>query len=185
MKYVLIIPDGAADEPQDSLGNRTPLQAAHTPAMDAVAMAGVVGRANNVPLNLTPGSDVGTMSLFGYDPHRFHTGRAPLEAAAQGIELGPDDWAVRCNLVTVIDGLMKSFTAGQIPSELGGQLIKLRQAETCGDAHWKFHTGVSYRNLLLYRAHGTPAPSSSETQTYPQHDITDQPSAKQIATTHF
>ena len=178
MKYVLIIPDGAADEPQDSLGNRTPLQAAHTPAMDAVAMAGVVGRANNVPLNLTPGSDVGTMSLFGYDPHRFHTGRAPLEAAAQGIELGPDDWAVRCNLVTVIDGLMKSFTAGQIPSELGGQLIKLMQAETCGDAHWKFHTGVSYRNLLLYRAHGTPAPLSSETQTYPPHDITDQPIAK-------
>jgi 2,3-bisphosphoglycerate-independent phosphoglycerate mutase len=173
MKYVLIIPDGAADEPQDSLKNRTPLQAAHTPAMDAVAQMGCVGQADNVPLNMTPGSDVGTMSLFGYDPHRFHTGRAPLEAAAQGIELGPDDWAVRCNLVSVIDGRMKSFTAGQIPSELGGQLIKLMQVETCGDEHWKFHAGVSYRNLLLYRAHGAPAPLSSATQTYPPHDITD------------
>ena len=177
MKYVLIIPDGAADEPQDSLGNRTPLQAANTPAMDAVAQAGVVGQVDNVPLNMTPGSDVGTMSLFGYDPHRFHTGRAPLEAAAQGIELGPDDWAVRCNLVTVADGLMKSFTAGQIPSELGKELIGLMQAETCGDKHWKFHTGVSYRNLLLYRANGTPAPLSSATQTNPPHDITDQPIA--------
>ena len=152
MKYVLVIPDGAADEPQDSLGNRTPLQAAHTPAMDAVAKAGVVGRADNVPANMTPGSDVGTMSLFGYDPHRFHTGRAPLEAAAQGIELGSDDWAVRCNLVTVTDGLMKSFTAGQIPSELGKQLIQLMQVETCGEEHWKFHTGVSYRTVVIRHA---------------------------------
>lgn len=177
MKYVLIIPDGAADEPQESLGNRTPLQAANTPAMDAVARAGVVGRTDNVPAHMTPGSDVGTMSLFGYDPLKFHTGRAPLEAAAQGIELGSDDWAIRCNLVTIADGLMKSFTAGQISSEHARQLIASLQADQCGNEHWKFHAGVSYRNLLLYRARGQSAPFSAETQTVPPHDVTDKPIA--------
>ena len=119
MKYVLVIPDGAADEPQELLGGLTPFQAAKTPNMDAVAVAGVVGRANHIPDSMPSGSDVGTMSLFGYDPLKFHTGRAPLEAAAQGIELGADDWAIRCNLVTVLDGVMKSFTAGQIPNDIG------------------------------------------------------------------
>ena len=180
MKYALIIPDGAADEPQASLANRTPLQAADTPAMDAVARAGVVGCADNVPAHMTPGSDVGTMSLFGYDPLKFHTGRAPLEAAAQGIELGPDDWAIRCNLVTVTDGLMKSFTAGQIPSEAGRQLIEMMQTDQCGNEHWKFHAGVSYRNLLVYRARGVPAPFSSQTTTVPPHDATDKPVADHL-----
>jgi 2,3-bisphosphoglycerate-independent phosphoglycerate mutase len=104
MKYALVIPDGAADEPQESLGGRTPLQAAHIPNMDAVARAGMIGQADHVPLPMPSGSDVGTMSLFGYDPLRYHTGRAPIEAAAQGIKLGPLDWAIRCNLVHVADG---------------------------------------------------------------------------------
>ena len=95
MKYALIIPDGVADEPQQVLGSKTPLQAANTPNMDAISVAGVVGRTDNVPASMPSGSDVGTMSLFGYDPLKFHTGRAPLEAAAQGIELGPHDWAIR------------------------------------------------------------------------------------------
>ena len=125
MKYVLVIPDGAADEPQELLGGLTPFQAAKTPNMDAVAVAGVVGRANHVPDSMPSGSDVGTMSLFGYDPLKFHTGRAPLEAAAQGIALGADDWAIRCNLVTILDGVMKSFTAGQIPNDIGANLIQL------------------------------------------------------------
>src|SRR4051812_22829072 len=107
MKYAIIIPDGCADEPQPSLGDKTPLQAAHTPAMDAVAAAGVVGRANNVPAHLPPGSDVANLSLLGYDPLANFTGRAPLEAAAQGIKLGPNDWAVRCNLVTVENQVMR------------------------------------------------------------------------------
>ena len=100
MKYAIIIPDGCADEPQESLGGKTPLQAANIPAMDAVAAAGVVGRANNTPEALPAGSDMANLSLLGYNPLEHFTGRAPLEAAAQGIELGPDDWAVRCNLVT-------------------------------------------------------------------------------------
>ena len=89
MKYAIIIPDGAADEPQESLGGKTPLQAAHTPNMDRVATTGVVGRANHMPASLPAGSDVGNLSLLGYDPFEYFTGRAPLEAAAQGIELGP------------------------------------------------------------------------------------------------
>lgn len=174
MKYVLVIPDGAADEAQESLGGLTPFQAASTPNMDAVVQAGVIGRANHVPASMPSGSDVGTMSLFGYDPLKFHTGRAPLEAAAQGIELGADDWAVRCNLVTIIDGVMKSFTAGQIPNDVGAELIQLLQKDQCGSENWKFYTGVSYRNLLLYRSRDGKAPFSKDTTSTPPHDITDQ-----------
>src|SRR5213593_1936038 len=106
MKYAIVIPDGCADEPQDSLGGKTPLQAARLPNMDRIAQTGVVGRANNVPATLTPASDVATLSLFGYDPLQVYTGRAPLETAAMGIPLGPNDWAIRCNLVHVEAGQM-------------------------------------------------------------------------------
>ena len=174
MKYALIIPDGAADERQDALGGRTPLEAARVPHMDAVAQAGLVGRADHVPQSMPSGSDVGTMSLFGYDPERYHTGRAPIEAAAQGIELGPLDWAIRCNFVNVSDGRMRSFTASQIPSDLARELIQLLQKDQCGNPTWKFHPGVSYRNLLIYRSRGESAPFSNETKTTPPHDITDQ-----------
>src|SRR5436189_1258988 len=117
MKFALVIPDGCADEPQALLGGRTPLQAAHTPHMDEIARLGVVGRTDNVPASLPSGSDVATMNLFGYDPLKYHTGRAPLEAAAQGIHLGQSDWAIRCNFVTIEAGRMVSFTAGQIPND--------------------------------------------------------------------
>src|SRR5579862_4074737 len=112
MKYAIIIPDGCADEPQASLGGQTPLQAAHKPHMNRIAQMGFVGRSNNVPQPLTPASDVATLSLFGYDPLLAYTGRAPLETAAMGIPLGPNDWAIRCNLVCVKDGKMHDFTAG-------------------------------------------------------------------------
>lgn len=174
MKYALIIPDGCADEPQDVLGGQTPLQAARTPNMDAVAATGVVGQSDNVPPSLPSGSDVATMNLFGYDALEYHTGRAPLEAAAQGIELGPNDWAVRCNLVTIQNGTMVSFTAGQIPNELGERLMGLMQSE-CGDATWEFHAGVSYRNLLIYRSTGGEPPFGPDTSTAPPHDLTDGP----------
>ncbi len=175
MKYVLVIPDGCADEPQASLGNRTPLQAANVPGMDEVARLGTVGLTDNVPVSMPSGSDVGTMSLFGYNPMTDHTGRAPLEAAAQGIELGPDDWAIRCNLVTVQDEKMVSFTAGQIPNDLGRELVGLMQQRCQADSPWQFYPGVSYRNLLLYRPREGQAPFSKQTFTTPPHDITDQP----------
>src|SRR5438477_7179735 len=128
MKYAIVIPDGCADEPQETLGGKTPLQAARLPNMDGAARMGLVGRANNVPQPLTPASDVATLSLFGYDPLAVYTGRAPLETVAMGIALGPNDWAIRCNLVTIEDERMRDFTAGHIPSEEGRQLIQALQS---------------------------------------------------------
>src|SRR5436190_8051317 len=114
MKYVIVIPDGCADEPQASLGGKTPLQAARKPNMDRIAQLGVVGRSNNVPATLTPASDVATLSLFGYDPLIVYTGRAPLETAAMGLKLGPGDWAIRCNLLHVDREELRDSTAGHI-----------------------------------------------------------------------
>ena len=175
MKYVLVIPDGCADEPQEELGSKTPLQAAHVPHMDTIVSQGVLGRTDTVPASMPSGSDVGTMSLFGYDPLTYHTGRAPLEAAAQGIELGPHDWAIRCNFVTITDGNMASFTASQLPNDVGEELIVLLQELTANDPQWEFHQGVSYRNLLVYRAENAEdQPFGSVTSTTPPHDLTDQ-----------
>jgi 2,3-bisphosphoglycerate-independent phosphoglycerate mutase len=173
MKYAIIIPDGCADEPQESLGGRTPLEAARLPAMDAVAAAGVVGCSNNTPESLPAGSDVANLSLLGYSPLEHFTGRAPLEAAAQGIELGPGDWAVRCNLVTIEGQVMHDFTAGHISSAEAAALLHTMQ-EKFGSERIQFYPGVSYRNLLVVRGMGRPAPFSRDTQTTPPHDLTDQ-----------
>ncbi|MFT7642392.1 MAG: 2,3-bisphosphoglycerate-independent phosphoglycerate mutase [Pirellulaceae bacterium] len=172
MKYAIVIPDGCADEPQESLGGKTPLQAANTPAMDAIAAAGIVGRSNNVPAHLPAGSAVANMSLLGYDPIEHFSGRAPLEAAAQGIELGPQDWAIRCNLVTVQDQIMKDFTADHISSEEAKVLMDAAQ-EKLGTDYLEFVTGVSYRNLLLFRGSNANPPFTNETRSTPPHDLTD------------
>ncbi|MFN4259136.1 MAG: cofactor-independent phosphoglycerate mutase [Gemmataceae bacterium] len=191
MKYAIIIPDGCADEPQASLGGKTPLQAARTPHMDRIAQMGIVGQSNNVPATLTPASDVATLSLFGYDPLQVYTGRAPLEAAAMGIALGPNDWAIRCNLVTVEKGVMRDFTAGHITSAEGGPLIAAVQAALGGPlqidepinlrGRLEFHAGVSYRNLLIYRGEAEAPPLfGNDTRTQPPHDIPDQPIANHL-----
>ncbi len=172
MKYAIIIPDGCADEPQDVFDGKTPLQAARLPAMDAVASAGVVGRSNNVPESLPAGSDVANLSLLGYNPLEHFTGRAPLEAAAQGIELGPEDWAVRCNLVTIEDQQMRDFTAGHISTDEATELLKSAQEQLAGE-QLQFYPGVSYRNLLVYRPGDSSAPFSPDTRTTPPHDLTD------------
>ena len=104
MKYVIIIPDGAADERLSELGDRTPFEAADTPNLDRLAASGRQGTAVTTPAGMPCGSDVCTMSLLGYDPAKYHRGRAPLEAAALGIEMSPSDWIFRVNLVTVIEG---------------------------------------------------------------------------------
>jgi 2,3-bisphosphoglycerate-independent phosphoglycerate mutase len=174
MKYAIIIPDGCADEPQESLGGRTPLQSASTPAMDHVAELGSVGLATHVPDHLPAGSAVANMSLLGYDPTLHFTGRAPLEAAAQGIQLNPTDWAIRCNLVTVEQQTMRDFTADHISTDEAKQLLKTAQDEL-SNKQLEYIPGVSYRNLLLYRESEFPAPFSEETTTIPPHDLTDQP----------
>jgi 2,3-bisphosphoglycerate-independent phosphoglycerate mutase len=189
MKYVIIIPDGCADEPQESLAGKTPLQAAIKPHMDRIARLGIVGRSNNVPASLTPASDVATLSLFGYDPLEVYTGRAPLEAAAMGIPLGPKDWAIRCNLITVEHGAMRDFTAGHIADSDARTLIQDIQTAMAGPVtageppvatgRVDFYPGVSYRNLLIYR--GTDAVVfSDKTKTQPPHDIPDQPIAEYL-----
>jgi 2,3-bisphosphoglycerate-independent phosphoglycerate mutase len=172
MKYALVIPDGCADEPQESLGGRTPLEAAHLPAMDAVAVEGVVGRANHVPPHLPAGSDVANLSLLGYDPNEYYTGRAPLEAAAQGIRLGENDCAIRCNLVTIADQTMRDFTAGHISTEEATELLASLQSEL-GSGELEFVPGVSYRNLLIYRGRSGSPPFTADTRATPPHDLTD------------
>lgn len=180
MKYVIVIPDGCADEPVAELGDLTPLQAARIPNMDRVARAGVVGLSNNVPPSLTPASDVATLSLFGYDPLKVYTGRAPLETAAMGIHLGPNDWAIRCNLVNAPDDHMRDFTAGHISSEDGAPLIKALQHELGGKevagGVLEFHAGVQYRNILVWRGKSAASPFEG-TKTQAPHDIPDKPVA--------
>jgi 2,3-bisphosphoglycerate-independent phosphoglycerate mutase len=147
--------------------------------MDRLAKNGVVGLTNNVPPTLTPASDVATLSLFGYDPLEVYTGRAPLEAAAMRINLGPNDWAIRCNLVTVENEQMRDFTAGHI-SNAEGRALMQTVAEKLGEqGRLDFFPGVSYRNILAYRS-AAPAPFSNETKTQPPHDIPDLPIAKYL-----
>jgi 2,3-bisphosphoglycerate-independent phosphoglycerate mutase len=175
-KFAIVIPDGAADEPQASLGGKTPLQAARTPEMDRIAREGVLGRSRNVPARFLPASDVATLSLFGYDPEQYFTGRAPLEAAAMGHALGPDDWAIRCNLMTIQEGRLTDFTAGHITSDEGRVLMDAIQAKL-GRPNVEFHPGVSYRNLMIYRGKPGETPFADDTLTTPPHDQPDQPAA--------
>src|SRR3954470_7351067 len=123
MKYAIIIPDGAADEPLAELGGKTPIEAAQTPNMDRVAMEGRQGLVRTVPDGFESGSDVATMTLLGYDPAVYHTGRAPLEAAAQQIPLAPSDWVFRCNPVTGVAGIMKAHSAGGISNAEAQRLL--------------------------------------------------------------
>lgn len=168
MKYVVCVPDGCADEPVDELGGRTPLEVARTPTLDRLAAGGEVGRAAVIPEGLPPGSDVGNMAIFGYDPARYHTGRAPIEAAALGLVLAPDEIAYRCNLVTVgDDGTMVDFAGGHPTSEEARKVIEALQDELGGEV--TFHPGVEYRHIVV-------APQSwAEAECTPPHDLTDRP----------
>ncbi len=178
-KFVIVIPDGAADEPFPGLGGRTALQAAQLPKMDRVAAEGIVGRSRNVPDRFLPASDVATLSLLGYDPDRYYTGRAPLEAAAMGIDLGPDDWAIRCNLMTILDGKLTDFTAGHISSAEGQALIETIHA-ALAQPGIEFRPGVSYRNLLIYRGQPGEERFTEETVTDPPHDHPGKPASDHL-----
>jgi 2,3-bisphosphoglycerate-independent phosphoglycerate mutase len=178
MKYAIVIPDGCADEPIDALGGKTPLQSANLPVTDSLAKGGALALSNNTPAHLPAGSEVANLCLLGYDPDVYFTGRAPLEAAAQGISLGTHDWAVRCNLVTIENQIMVDFTADHISTAEATQLLDSAQSELLGDstvdARFEFVPGVSYRNLMIYRGGPeTAAPFSTETRTTAPHDLTD------------
>jgi 2,3-bisphosphoglycerate-independent phosphoglycerate mutase len=148
MKYVVLLGDGMADYPLDELDGLTPLQAADTPNMDIVASNGQCGLAITIPPNMPPGSDVANLSILGYEPKKYYSGRGPLEAASIGVQLGPDDIAFRCNLITEQDGMIADYSAGHITTEEAGELIKLVD-ENLGSSTVKFHPGISYRHLLV------------------------------------
>lgn len=171
MKYIILQGDGMADYPLDSLGGKTPLEAARTPNMDWLAARGVFGMAHVIPKGFPPGSDVGNMSIMGYDPALYHTGRSPLEAASMGVALGSKDIAFRCNLVTIggsgSDQFMEDFTAGHISTEEAAEIIRDLGRELGGDGI-EFFPGVSYRHLMVWRN------GQEEMETTPPHDITDQ-----------
>ncbi len=135
MKYAFVVPDGMAEWPLEELGGKTPLQAAGTPAMDAAADGGLVGTVRTVPDGFAPGSDVANMSLMGYDPGKYHTGRSPLEAPGIGVAMDDSDVSFRCNLVTLRDGKMADYSAGAV-STVG---LSCRPAwRVTSERHWSF-----------------------------------------------
>jgi len=162
-KYAIIIPDGAADEPLEQFDNKTVLEAAHIPNMDKVSTLGRQGLVRTIPVDMEPGSDIAQMSLLGYDPRRYYTGRAPIEAAARNIKLSLEDWIFRCNLITIADGKMADHSAGHISTVEAGKLIK-ELDDQLGNEQIRFHTGVSYRHLLVFKE------LDFDVQTYPPHD---------------
>jgi 2,3-bisphosphoglycerate-independent phosphoglycerate mutase len=173
MKYVIIHGDGMADWPCEELGGKTPLEAAHKPHMDLIATRGRLGLVATIPDGMQPGSDVGTMTMLGYDPLRYHTGRAPIEAASQGISLGPDDVVFRMNLVSLQPGadktlIMHDFTSGHISSAEAAEIVSDIGRELARDGI-EFFNGVSYRHLMVWRN----GPSSM--RLTPPHDITGKP----------
>jgi 2,3-bisphosphoglycerate-independent phosphoglycerate mutase len=170
-KYVIVLPDGATDEKLPQLGGRTPLEVARIPHMDWVAAHGELGRIVTIPPGFTPGTDVGTLTLLGYDPHRDYSGRAPIEACAKGLTAQPDQLIFRCNFVTIADGRMQDFTAGHIAQAEADALVAALNDALGGDG-CSFHAGVSYRNLMLL-AHAADLTLACA----PPHDIPDQPVA--------
>src|SRR6478672_8414769 len=173
MKYVVFVPDGCADVALDELDGRTPLEAARMPRLQALAAQAEVGRARVIPDGLPPGSDVGNMAILGYDPARYHTGRAPIEAAAMGVDLAPDEVAYRCNLVTVSDDeppAMVDFAAGHLTSAQSQPIVAALEAELgAGRDGVRFHPGVEYRHLCVVPR------DWSDAQCTPPHDITGMP----------
>lgn len=162
-KYVIIVPDGAADEPLEEFDGQTPFEAAATPNLDIISSTGRQGLVKTVPANLEPGSDVAMMSLLGYDPARYYTGRAPIEAVARDIPLKTTDWVFRCNLVTIVDGKMLDHSAGHISTEEATKLIE-ELSELLGNEKISFYSGVSYRHLIVFKD------TDFDVQTYPPHD---------------
>lgn len=171
MKYVVLVPDGCADEPVAALGDRTPLEAARMPNLAALAARSEVGRAAVIPPGLPPGSDVGNMAILGYDPAAYHTGRAPIEAAAMGVEIGPGEVAYRCNLVTVDDdGTMVDFAGGH-PTDAQSHPIVAALDDALGGGRdgVRFHPGVEYRHLCVLPA------GWADADCVPPHDLTGRP----------
>ncbi|MDW7712035.1 MAG: cofactor-independent phosphoglycerate mutase [Deferrisomatales bacterium] len=172
MKIAILLGDGMADVPLEDLGGRTPLEEVPTPALDALAREGTLGLAATIPQGLPAGSDVANLSVFGYDPRECYTGRAPLEAAALGVGLGPADVAYRMNLVTLLVGggtvFLDDFSADHISTEEASEIVRTL-GDRLGHDGFEFYAGVSYRHLLVWRG------GVAEARTTPPHDIQGRP----------
>jgi 2,3-bisphosphoglycerate-independent phosphoglycerate mutase len=167
--FAILVGDGMADIPDARLGNQTPLEYASTPAMDAVATSGGVGRVETIPAGFLPGSDVGNLSLLGYDPARYYTGRAPIEAAGLGIALRANDVAIRCNLVFLDDDLMGDYSAGHLePAEAAALIASLKPIFDGPGA--TLHLGVDYRHCYVVAGLDV-----ADMHSTPPHDITGRP----------
>ena len=172
MKYCVLIMDGSAGLPIPERDNKTSLELAKTPNLDAMASSGIVGLAHNVPPDLDPDSAVACMSIFGYDPKVYYTGRSPIEARSLGIDFGPGDVLFRCNPVTIQNGIMVSHSAGSISTEEGHQLIATLN-EKLGNENIHFYPGISYRNILKLKG----AEDTALAFCTPPHDIPGKPIA--------
>ena len=170
-KYVILMGDGMADQALAELDGKTPLMAAKTPHFDALAQKSELGTAVTVPAGYPAGSDVANLSVFGYAPEKYYTGRAPLEAASMGLELGPDDVVFRCNLVNILHyqarGFMHDFSAGHITTEDAHEIITALNKDLKSD-QIEFFPGISYRHLMVIR---DCPPELAEVQLMPPHDI--------------
>ncbi|MEW5785795.1 MAG: cofactor-independent phosphoglycerate mutase [Bacillota bacterium] len=172
MKYIIIVGDGMADYPVKELGGKTPLQRARKPAVDSLARKGEMGMVRTVPVGMAPGSDTANLSVIGYDPQKYYTGRSPFEAAGMGVRLQPGDVSFRCNLVTLSSEAayagrtMLDYCAGEIPTAEGGELIEALRARL-KTAGINFYAGISYRHLMVW----TGGPKPAECRLTPPHDI--------------
>jgi 2,3-bisphosphoglycerate-independent phosphoglycerate mutase len=169
MKYLLVVGDGMADYPVSELGGKTPLQVAYKPNMDAIAAEGKNGLIKNVPDYLSPGSETAILSLLGYDPHLYCTGRGPLEAPARGIKLEKNDAAFRCNLITEKDGLILDYSAGHITTSEAEPLIGTIKKEFEVKGEIEFFSGLDYRHFLILRN----VPNSRQIECTPPHDASE------------
>ncbi len=150
MKYLVIVPDGMADYPVEELGDKTPLEVAHTTNMDYLAQQGFTGMVKTIPDNMSPGSDIGNLALLGYNPEKYFFGRAPLEAAGLNIELKEGEIAFRCNLVTVVEQIMEDYSAGHITTKEASILIN-ELNKHLANHEVKFVVGKSYRHLCILK----------------------------------
>ncbi len=181
MRYLIIVPDGAGDEKIEALGNKTPLEVAKMPIINELAAKGQIGMVQTIPEGIAPGSDAANLSVMGYDPSIYLTGRSPLEAASIGIDMSDTDVAFRTNIITLVDPqtgkpanentktsyndlVITDHSSGDITTEEADQLIKAVQ-EKLGDDIIKFYTGVSYRHCMIVKE------GSTDYQLTPPHDV--------------
>ncbi len=174
MKYVIIVGDGMADYPVKSLGGKTPLMVARTPHMDWMAKQGEIGLVRTIPDGFNPGSEIANLSIFGYNPIRYYTGRGPLEAASLGVKLAADDIAFRCNLVTLkFQGnkiVMEDFSAGHITNEEAKKVIIDLNKEMATN-EIRFYAGVSYRHLMVLKNGAAKFSNLEKLEITPPHDL--------------